>query len=140
VDGISTCIRVQEQKPEVGFGHYRGNGRLCVYFRCDWDRGEHYTAQEGSKNGFNVKKAADAMEKQVEAKKCLNEVNNNTTVSTAKAYEAAERVRQATGVGYETPNVEVSQTGCLEIRSGEVTAAEAIAVLKLIAEMRKAER
>jgi hypothetical protein len=137
VDGHLTHIRVDAQRQDHGFRQPM-NGRLYVTFRLNYgSNGRAYTAQEGSKNGFNVKKAADAMEDQICQANREQQDERTRRQRRENSAAAVARVNQALGLkDYIGPRAEVDKFGWLKVELDELTEDEAMAVLKVIKEMR----
>jgi hypothetical protein len=132
VDGVYTGIMVKEQQ-SGGAWHRHGNGRLHVSFSVGYGRNKMtYSAPEGKK-GFNVKKAADNLEQQVQFRKTEQEQMQQRQDRRATNEAICKRIREELGLPqYGQPNVIVDAQGRLALDVGNVTEAEAEALLRTL--------
>lgn len=138
VDGHNTGIVIKEQNPGGPWSTSTGNGKLHVTFCLGYGKfWRAYSAPEG-KNGFNVQKAADALEKQLVQKREELNASNERERRHEESRHAAKRIRDELNITeYSTPNVEVDRQGKLTMKMGYVTEDEARTLLKTLLEMRK---
>jgi hypothetical protein len=91
-----------------------------------------YSAPEGKK-GFNVKKAADNLEQQVQFRKTEQEQMQQRQDRRATNEAICKRIREELGLPqYGQPNVIVDAQGRLALDVGNVTEAEAEALLRTL--------